>query len=131
MNVDIFIYVESKDYNEFLGIAEDLNLRIMAIVSESGTGFAFPSQTTYLARDGGMDAERTQAIEAEVRDWRADGALPFPGLARERVAALDGSLDFPPEGSVDLRQVAPTTEEAQAGKRSRWRIGRSRRPERS
>jgi MscS family membrane protein len=125
LNVEIFLYVLSKDFNEFLGIAEDLNLRIMAIVAEAGTGFAFPSQTAYLARDHGLDAERTEAVEAEVQAWRTSGALPFPGLAPERVTTLDGSLDFPPEGSVQHHQTAQAAPVGEAAKRSRWGFRRS------
>jgi MscS family membrane protein len=38
---------------EFLEVQEELNLLIMEIVRQAGTGFAFPSQTMYLARDTG------------------------------------------------------------------------------
>jgi MscS family membrane protein len=125
LNIEIFLYVLSADFNEFLGIAEDVNLRIMAIVTEAGTGFSFPSQTAYLARDHGLDAERTEAVEAEVQAWRASGALPFPGLAPERITTLDGSLDFPPEGSVHQHQVAEAAPVGEAAKRSRWGFRRS------
>jgi MscS family membrane protein len=124
----VFVYVQSEDYNEFLAIAEDLNLRIMDIVAESGTGFAFPSQTAYLARDHGLNAELARAAEVEVQGWRADGALPFPGLDLRRVAALDGSLDFPPEGSVQgSRPTTPAkTDPAPKPTRSRrWGLGRA------
>ncbi len=36
------VYLETKDYAEFLEITEELNLKIMDIVAESGTSFAFP-----------------------------------------------------------------------------------------
>jgi MscS family membrane protein len=129
LDVEVFVYVLSEDYNEFLGIAEDINLRIMAIVSEAGTGFAFPSQTAYVARDRGLDAERVQAVEAEVEAWRAEGTLPFPALDPRRVAALDGSLDFPPEGSHQHRQPAEVTDHGRADattRRHRWSRRRSR-----
>jgi hypothetical protein len=37
--------VLTHDYNEVLGSAEDLNLRIMDLDAEAGTVFACPSQT--------------------------------------------------------------------------------------
>ena len=125
LNIEVFIYVLSEDFNEFLGIAEDLNLRIMAIVTEAGTGFAFPSQTAYLARDHGLDAERTEAVEAEVQAWRASGALPFPKLDPRRIAALDGGLDFPPKGSVEHNLAAEPASGGGTAKRSRWGFRRS------
>ena len=36
------VYLETTGYAEFLEITEDLNLKIMDIVAESGTSFAFP-----------------------------------------------------------------------------------------
>lgn len=128
LNIEVFVYVLSEDYNEFLAIAEDLNLRIMDIVAESGTGFAFPSQTAYLARDHGLNAERARAAEAEVQGWRADGALPFPGLDPGRIAALDGSLDFPPPGSAQGSRPATPAEADAAPKPTRgrrWGRGRA------
>jgi MscS family membrane protein len=127
LNIEIFIYVLSKDFNEFLGIAEDLYLRIMAIVAEAGTGFAFPSQTTYFTRDTGLDAERTQAAEAEVQSWRSDGALPFPQLDPTRIKALDGTLAFPPEGSTLYSQQAEAAATETPTSRRRWRAWRQRR----
>ena len=78
LDVEIFAYVLSADYNAYLGILEDLNLRIMDIIEEAGTGFAFPSQTTYLGRDKPMDATRRDAAEREVEAWRSQQSLPFP-----------------------------------------------------
>ena len=43
---------------------------IMDIVEQSGTGFAFPSQTLYFKRDDGLDAGKTEAAETQVRKWR-------------------------------------------------------------
>jgi MscS family membrane protein len=127
LNVEVFVYVLTHDYNEVLGIAEDLNLRIMDLVAEAGTVFAFPSQTAYLAKDRGLDAERAGAAEAEVRTWRADGTLPFPRLDPARVKALDGSLDFPPEGSsVHCEPSGAARPDAEPANRRRWRAWRSR-----
>jgi MscS family membrane protein len=127
LNVEVFIYVLSNNYNEFLGIAEDLNLRIIDIVAEAGTGFAFPSQTAYLARDQGLDAARTEAAVAAVEAWRAESALAFPDLDPRRIASLDGTLDFPPRGSAS--HAEPTLAEPRATPRSRrrrWGTWRSR-----
>lgn len=99
LDVEVFAYVDSADWGEFLGIREDLFLRIIDVVEESGSGFAFPSQTVYMARDGGLDAERRQAAEQMVADWRNRNQLPFPDMSSEGVEAWRSSLDFPPRGS--------------------------------
>ena len=73
LDIEIFAYVVAWDYSGFLEIQEDLLLRCMDIVAESGTGFAFPSQTLYLGRDGGLDTERTRVAEEAVRSQREQG----------------------------------------------------------
>jgi MscS family membrane protein len=99
LDLEIFAYVPTVDYDEFLAIKEDIYLRIMDIVEESGTGFAFPSQTTYLARDQGLDGAKRQAAEAQVAAWRREGALPLPEFPPETVTELKDTLDYPPQGS--------------------------------
>ena len=49
--LEIFAYVDSNDWNEFLGIREELLLQIADAVEAAGTRLAVPAQTTYLARD--------------------------------------------------------------------------------
>ena len=44
-----------------------LMLRMIDVVEACGTGFAFPSQTLYLGKDEGLDAERTRAAEEATR----------------------------------------------------------------
>ena len=108
LNVDILAYADTPDWNQFLAIQEDVFLRIFDIVEEAGTGFAFPSQTTYLTQDHGLDENKGEAAEAEVRAWRSDGTLPFPEFAqlyRERV--LD-TLAYPPEGAPSPSDMSQT-----------------------
>lgn len=81
LDIELFAYATTGDRQKFRAIREDVLLHIMEIVLESGTGFAFPSQTMYFARDVGVDAERTETAEAQVRDWREKGSLPFPDEA--------------------------------------------------
>jgi MscS family membrane protein len=108
LELEIFAYVRTQDYNEFLAVREDIYLRIMDIVAESATGFALPSQTIYRGSDG-LDPDRARAVEAEVRRWRADGTLPMPEFPPERLAELRDTLDYPPNGSpAQQRRTAST-----------------------
>ena len=100
-NIEMFAYAMTRDRGEFLAIQEDVFLRVMDIVRQSGSGFAFPSQTLYFARDGGLDADRTQAAEAHVRQWRQEGCLPFPDFSPEQVQRMRGALVYPPPGSPE------------------------------
>jgi MscS family membrane protein len=51
LDVEVFAYVKAQDYPTFLGIQEELLMRIMGIVKYAGTGLAFPSQTMYVRAD--------------------------------------------------------------------------------
>ena len=100
LTLEIFSYVRATDYGVFLEIQEDLLLRIMDIIEQSGTSFAFPSHTTYVARDAGLDAEKTQAAIAKVRQWRAESEVPFPNFSPERIAQMADTLEYPPADSA-------------------------------
>jgi MscS family membrane protein len=77
VDLELYCYVETRDWEDYLAVREDLFLRIIDIVSASGTGFAFPSQTAYLAKDSGNDPEKTLAAEARIAELRAAGELPL------------------------------------------------------
>jgi MscS family membrane protein len=100
LDLEVFAYVWETEYSIFLQIQEDLLLRIMDIVAGSGSGFAFPSQTTYLAKDPGMDAGKTQEAILKVRQWREKGELPFPDFSPETIAKIDNQLEYPPSDSA-------------------------------
>ncbi len=99
LDLEIFAYVRATDYGDYLEVAEDLNLRMMDIVERAGTGFAFPSQTLYVGRDDGLDAEKVRAAGEQVEAWRRAGQLNLPGFRPERIRELAGTLDYPNEGS--------------------------------
>jgi MscS family membrane protein len=103
LDLEIFSYIETADWAEFLAIREDLLLRIMEIVEATGSGFAFPSQTLYLGGDDGLDEARSRAAEAQIRGWRERRELPLPDPTPEAIRETDDSLPYPPEGSALAR----------------------------
>ncbi len=106
--LDVFAFIESADWNEFLAVKEDLNFKIAEIVRDSGTGFAFPSQTVYFTRDGGIDTARGATTEAEVQQWRDEKRLPFPEYDFAEKAEMSGTMPFPPVGSPDHEPMVPS-----------------------
>jgi MscS family membrane protein len=84
LDVEVFALAETNDWATFLAIQEDVLLEVMDVVTGSGCGFAFPSQTHYVATDTGVDAEVRQRAESEVRDLRAAGGLAVAGFLAER-----------------------------------------------
>lgn len=101
LNISIRVYAMTREWNDFFAIREDVFLRVYDNVKEAGTGFAFPSQTLYMARDDGVDEERCESAESTVKSWRKTGSLPFPRLPRDEIDRLEATLDYPPYGSPE------------------------------
>lgn len=99
LNVGIRAYIRAFDFSEFLSIQEDIMLRIMDIVTEAGTGFAFPSSTVYHLQDDGLDEDKQKKAEKQVREWAAAQELPFPNFTDKQKSKFSGTLDYPPDGS--------------------------------
>ncbi len=104
LDLEMYVYADTGNLVEFLAIQEDVLLRMKDIVEEAGTDFAFPSQTTYLSQDSGLNPERSRAAEAQVRAWRSKGKLPFPDFSSKEYEELRDTLDFPPKGSPNERE---------------------------
>jgi len=68
LDLEVFAYVMTPDFLVFLETQEDLLIRVMDIIEASGTSFAFPSQTTYLVTDAGIDAEKRKEAIRKVRE---------------------------------------------------------------
>jgi MscS family membrane protein len=67
LDIEVFAYVMTRDFTEFLGIREDLLLRVMDILEQGGTELAYPTQMLHVARDHGNDATNAKAAETDVR----------------------------------------------------------------
>lgn len=103
INLDIFTYVKAATFDEFLEVKEDLLLRIMDVVNESGTGFAFPSQTIYFGKDTGLSKEKSKQTEEKVRQWKEKGDLQLPRFDPEKIKEIEDKLAYPPEGSAEKK----------------------------
>ena len=115
LDIGVRIYALTRDFNEYHAIREDVLLRMSEIVKNSGSGFAFPSQTLYMGRDDGLDVERGKTAAKEVESWRKAGKLPFPRLAPDRIEQLRGTLDYPPRGSVEAGTIESQVWETSEG----------------
>jgi MscS family membrane protein len=91
--------VDTTNYQEFLAVAEDLNLRIVEVVQAAGAQFGGPTQIVQLADAPEVDAGQLASIEAELTTWREQDRLPFPDYSSEAIAGFKDTLDYPPKGS--------------------------------
>jgi MscS family membrane protein len=99
-SLEVFSYVLTRDGAEFTAIREDILLRLLTVVEEAGTGFAFPSQNVYLGRNTGVDKAKAEQAEEAVRRWRDQNQLPFPDFAPAEIAEIRDSLPYPPPESA-------------------------------
>ena len=100
LDVEILAYVLATDYSVFLAIQEDLLLRIMDIIEASGTSVAFPSQTTYVARDSGLNPDRSREAIEKIQHWREHNELPFPDFPIEKIAEFNNKIEYPCPESI-------------------------------
>lgn len=100
LTLEVFSYILTRDMPEYTAIREDILLRLMDIVTEAGTGFAFPSQTLYLGRDTGIEQEKAEIAAERIRKWRDERQLPFPDFAPAEVSEFRDTLPYPPPESA-------------------------------
>jgi MscS family membrane protein len=100
LNLEVFAYIKTTDFNEYFEVSEDLNLRFMDIIEEAGSSLAIPTRMNYVNSEGRPtnDLARTQA-EDRIKEWKEKGELYIPKFSDERREALKETLDYPPEGS--------------------------------
>ncbi len=99
LKIEIFAYILGDNVDDFHEVREDLLLRFMDLVSESGTGFAFPSQTLYFAQDDGVSPEKITATEEKVRQWKNENKMHLPRFKQETIDELRNTIEYPSKGS--------------------------------
>ncbi len=57
LDVEIFCHVLTGNLNEFFAIREELLLRIMELISNSGTALALPSRALFMNQDPGLNQQ--------------------------------------------------------------------------
>ena len=101
LDITIRVYAKTQEWDEFHAIREDILLRIYDVITEAGTGFAFPSHTLYMGKDNGLDEAAGRKAMEQVEAWRRSGQLPFPNPSPEVLESINDTLDFPPRGSPE------------------------------
>jgi MscS family membrane protein len=95
LDIEVFAWIDTTDYNEYTRVAEELNFHIAEIVEAAGSGFAFPSRTVYMAQDSGIDEGKARSAADEVVRRREGGDLSVPEPSPELVARLRATTDKP------------------------------------
>lgn len=94
LNIDINCYIKTTDFNENLAVAEDLNLRIMKIISDAGSEIAIPASIEYQNTARTVDDSAGKEAEQEVSKWPEKKGL-VPELTEEQINKLKNTIPFP------------------------------------
>jgi len=54
--VEVYGYVDTTDWSEYLELAEELNIRILEIVAQAGTSLSLPARTLHIEQSDGSKA---------------------------------------------------------------------------
>src|SRR5579871_470262 len=107
LSLEVFAYILTTDFNEYAAVREDLLLRIMDVMEDSGGGLALPSQTLYLSRDSGVEKEKAENAAKKIADLRDGKKLPFPDFHADDISSFKGSIEYPPSESTLRKQDEP------------------------
>jgi len=84
IEVQIYAYVLTREYREFLAVQEELILQAMDVLETSGAAVALPTQTTMVTRDAWVDPQKAAAAQKAMEKTRDPGV---PGMQRPPLAA--------------------------------------------
>jgi MscS family membrane protein len=84
IEVEIYTYILTREYREFLAVQEELILQAMDVLESSGAAVALPTQTTMVTRDSWIDPQKAAAAQKAMEKSRDPGV---PGMQRPELAA--------------------------------------------
>ncbi len=100
LDIEVFAYINTTDFNDYLGIAEDINLYVMEVIADSGARLAIPAQAIQIEQANNFNEDLVRGAEAKVAQWREQSALNLPEFPPENREKLKGTLAYPSKGSA-------------------------------
>jgi MscS family membrane protein len=91
--------IMTASYQQYLAVAEDLNLRTLDLVAEAGLVLTGPQQAIVVSEQEGIEPEQIASVEQTLAEWRDQEKLPFPNYSEKQISDWKSSLDYPPAGS--------------------------------
>lgn len=91
--------IATRDYQDFLAVAEDLNLHVVELVHNNGAIFSGPGQVLQVREFKQASDEELARMRATLDEWREQDRLPFPDHSSAEKQSLKGQLDYPPSGA--------------------------------
>ena len=94
--------VKTRDFQEYLAVAEDINLRIIELVHGAGAAFSGPGQVLQVREFKQATEEDLERIQGILQKWREEDRTPFPDYSPEEIERFRGSLDYPAAGPAGV-----------------------------
>ena len=92
--IEFFAYIRSTDWNEYLAVIEDLNIRVIRLIEEAGAGFGFQGAPMMLMQDEATMRERRAMVEEKIKQMEALGGFPLPLYPQEWIEPRTDLLEF-------------------------------------
>ncbi len=94
-DIHVFAYIKANDQNEYAGILEDLNLRVLDIIRGVGTDLAYPSSTIFFEKGTNRDLQKIYEVEKEIASIKESEGFPLPHYPSDWVDEKIDTLPFP------------------------------------
>ncbi|MEE2729798.1 MAG: mechanosensitive ion channel family protein [Pseudomonadota bacterium] len=91
-------YVDSADYEVYLAVAEDLNLRILEILRDCAVQLAVPQQRLLIRQEADTGTDAAAEATARISELEQQNRLAFPDVTEAEKANLKGQLRYPARG---------------------------------
>lgn len=62
LDIEVFAYVITTDYNEFLKIQEEMSIQILHAIEKAGTALAPPAQIHYQITDTALESSSNESM---------------------------------------------------------------------
>ncbi len=100
LKLETWAYILAPGFDDFQEVQEDILLRMMDVITASGSSLAYPSRTLYVADDKGQAPESAESAMGTVEKWRSENELALPKFRPETIEKLKGALEYPAPGSA-------------------------------
>lgn len=90
--IRIDAHISTTNFQHYLAVAEDLNLRMIELVHEGGAVFSGPGQVLQIRDFQQASDDTMQRIQARLEQWRESDTLPFPDFSETEKQSLMGSI---------------------------------------
>jgi len=87
IEAELYAYLLTREYREFLAVQEELILQAMDVLENSGAAVALPTQTTMVTRDAWVDPQKAAAVQRAMdksRELGVPGAQPAEMAPRKQ-----------------------------------------------